>query len=65
MIIVKPETGKRLADASFTGAGHDFHPSRVMDECTGGGACCSYEFNTKDLGFPFKQDLMLDIHKLG
>ncbi len=65
MIILKPESGKRLSDAAFYGRSNIFVPSRVMDECTGGGACCSYSFNTSKLGLPYDKDLMLDIHKLG
>jgi hypothetical protein len=65
LIVLKPQPGKRLADATYHGAESLFTPSRIMDECTGGGACCSYSFNTGKLGLPYKIDLMLDIHKLG
>ncbi|MEK6845207.1 MAG: hypothetical protein AABY26_00490 [Nanoarchaeota archaeon] len=65
LIVVKPQPGKRLADADFFGDRSIFVPSRIMDECTGGGACCSYSFNTERLGLPYAKDLMLDIHKLG
>ena len=65
LIVVRPQPGKRLADAGFFGDRSVFAPSRIMDECTGGDACCSYSFNTAKLGLPYAKDLMLDIHKLG
>jgi len=65
LIVLKPQSGKRLADAAFYGNRSTFVPSRIMDECTGGGACSSYSFNTAKLGLPYNKDLMLDIHKLG
>jgi hypothetical protein len=65
LIVLRPQPGKRLADASFYGNRAMFVPSRIMDECTGGGACCSYSFNTWDLGLDYTVNLMLDIHKLG
>ena len=65
LIVLKPQPGKRLSDAAFYGDRSMFVPSRIMDECTGGGACCSYSFNTARLGLPYDQNLMLDIHKLG
>jgi hypothetical protein len=66
LISIKPPYGKRLSDACFYGRlGEAFRPSRVMDECTGGGACCSYAFNTGKLGLPFDHEMMIDIYKLG
>jgi len=65
LIVLRPQSGMRLYDACFYGKRSNFVPSRVMDECTGGGACCSYSFNTKKLGLSYDKDLMLDIHKLG
>lgn len=66
IISMRPKRGKRLSDACFyTERMKAFYPSRVMDETTGGGACCSYGFNTKDLGLPFEKNIMLDIYKLG
>jgi hypothetical protein len=65
VIELKPEQGKRLSDGALGGRRGTFSPSRIMDECTGGGACCSYSFNTRDLGLSYNQELMLDIKKLG
>ena len=65
IISLKPPAGYRLSDGSFYGDRSMFIPSRIMDECTGGGACCSYSFNAKDLGSELDQELMLDIYKLG
>jgi hypothetical protein len=65
VVALKPPSGCRLQDCSFVGPQEVFSPSRVMDECTGGGSCCSYFFNTADLGLGFEYDLMIDIYKLG
>ena len=65
LVSLKPSPGKRLSDGSFGGERGVFSPSRIMDECTGGGACCSYSFNTAELGLPYSHNLMLDIYKLG
>jgi len=64
LIVLRPAPGKRLADGNVTQRGV-FEPSRVMDPCTGGGACCSYSFNTGKLGLPYEINLMFDIHLLG
>ena len=66
IISLRPSPGKRLSDASFFGdRAAAFVPSRVMDELTGGGACCSYSFNTKGLNMPIDYNLVLEIYKLG
>ena len=66
LISLRPLPGKRLSNACFYGEHREvFSPSRVMDEVTGGGACCSYSFNTRNLGLPFEKEMMLDIYKLG
>jgi hypothetical protein len=65
IILLKPRKGERLSDGSFYGKkAKFFYPSRVMDECTGGGACCSYVFEPRALGLDYDW-MVLDIHKLG
>lgn len=64
-IVLRPKEGMRLYDGKFDAYANAFHPSRIMAEYSGGGACCSYQFNTADLRFPFAKELMLEIHKLG
>jgi hypothetical protein len=65
IISLRPQKGMRLSDAAFCGDSSMFDPSRIMDECTGGGACSTYEFLTERLGLPFNRDLMIEVYKLG
>jgi len=65
LISLRPPPGKRLSRCFYGEHKEAFSPSRVMDEDTGGGACCSYSFNTKALGLPFEKEMMLEIYKLG
>ena len=64
LIVLRPEPGKRLFNASFGKDRSMFEPLSVMDESTGG-ICSRYGFNTERLGLPYSVDLMLDIHKFG
>ena len=65
-ISLKPPEGYRLADAHMSGPlAKKFHPTRIMDEDTGNGACCSYHANTKELGLYIDVDFSFDIYKLG
>ena len=64
LIALMPSEGMRLIDANFGGKySKAFTLSRLMDECTGGGSCSSFSFNTRDLELPYSHQMVVEIYK--